>query len=83
MLKERAIEGNQRTQNVILQALQDVDPVVRAHAVENVFELTDAEHLHIDEDRNKIDKLMLIKTDLSVQMLAIEVVVVVAMVNSS
>eukprot|EP00931_Biecheleriopsis_adriatica_P047994 TRINITY_DN27706_c1_g1_i9.p1 TRINITY_DN27706_c1_g1~~TRINITY_DN27706_c1_g1_i9.p1 ORF type:complete len:133 (-),score=33.07 TRINITY_DN27706_c1_g1_i9:41-406(-) len=72
MLKEKAAEGSLMAKEATLQGLQDVDPVVRAHAVEVVSELAGAGYLNGDETRHKIDELMLNETDLRVQMSAIE-----------
>eukprot|EP00931_Biecheleriopsis_adriatica_P067218 TRINITY_DN4139_c0_g2_i2.p1 TRINITY_DN4139_c0_g2~~TRINITY_DN4139_c0_g2_i2.p1 ORF type:complete len:384 (+),score=60.26 TRINITY_DN4139_c0_g2_i2:56-1153(+) len=73
MLKQKSIEGSQRAQRATLQALQDVDPAVRAYAVEVVLELAVAGHLRTDEARNEIDKLLLNETDLRVRLPAMEV----------
>jgi len=72
MLKEKAAEGSLRAKSAIFRGLQDVDPVVRVHAVEVISELAPAGLLDSVETRNKLDELMLNETDVRVRLFATE-----------
>eukprot|EP00931_Biecheleriopsis_adriatica_P067217 TRINITY_DN4139_c0_g2_i1.p1 TRINITY_DN4139_c0_g2~~TRINITY_DN4139_c0_g2_i1.p1 ORF type:complete len:460 (+),score=70.97 TRINITY_DN4139_c0_g2_i1:56-1381(+) len=72
MLKEKAAEGSLRAKSAIFRGLQDVDPVVRVHAVEVISELAKAGLLDSVETRNKLDELMQNETDVRVRLFATE-----------